>query len=228
MVRAATQFARAFAPIERRGKIVWMPIQNRVDPFGNLIRTAARGTTMGNRGGALHNTGREIVRVYKSRRWIACVLEFRGRRREVMSPNRYTELFFLDEATAFAAGHRPCFECRRQDYNRFKTTWLKGNPEYGFNEKTSFQEIDQLLHKERIDRKGNKITHGANIKDLPDGAFILIGDEPYLLANSRIYHWTPAGYESAQPLPESTTVTVLTPKSTLNAFRAGYRPQLAV
>src|SRR5713226_3933035 len=102
-----------------------MPLQNRVDPAGNLIRTAARGTIMGNRGGALHNSEREIVRAYKSRRWITCVLEFRGRHREVMSPNRYTEFFFLDEAVAFAAGHRPCAECRRERYNGFRGAWAR-------------------------------------------------------------------------------------------------------
>ena len=99
-----------------------MPLENRVDPYGNIFRSPARGTFMGNRGGALHNHQREIVRPYKDRRWIACVLEFRGRKRSVMTPNRYTELFFLDEAVAFSAGHRPCFECRRE---RFRTNELR-------------------------------------------------------------------------------------------------------
>src|SRR3984957_13022619 len=102
-----------------------MPLQNRVDPFGNLFRTHARGTMMGNRGGALHNSQREIIRCYKSRRWIACVLEFRGRHRTVMSERRYTELFFLDEAVALAAGHRPCAECRRERFNAFKDAWRR-------------------------------------------------------------------------------------------------------
>src|SRR3984885_2974236 len=102
-----------------------MPLQNRVDPFGNLIRTLARGTLMGNRGGALHNIEREIVCSYKSRRWITCVLEFRGRHRTVMSEGRYTELFFLDEAVALAAGHRPCAECRRKRFNAFKAAWQR-------------------------------------------------------------------------------------------------------
>src|SRR5579863_3602268 len=100
-----------------------MPLQNRVDPFGNIFRTTARGTMLGNRGGALHNSHREIVRGYKSRRWITCVLEFKGRHRIVMSERRYTELFFLDEAVAFAAGHRPCAECRRERYNAFRNAW---------------------------------------------------------------------------------------------------------
>src|SRR5580700_6521211 len=115
-----------------------MPLQNRVDPFGALFRTDARGTMMGNRGGALHNSEREIIRSYKSRRWIACVLEFRGRRRTVMSERRYTELFFLDEAVALAAGHRPCAECRRERFNAFKTAWGSGD--------LLADEIDTELH----------------------------------------------------------------------------------
>src|ERR1700686_4131497 len=100
-----------------------MPLQNRVEPGGAIVRSAARGTFMGNRGGALHNQKREIVRPYASRRWITCLLEFRGRRRSVMSPGRYTELFFLDEAVALAAGHRPCAECRRERFNAFRNAW---------------------------------------------------------------------------------------------------------
>src|SRR5271155_1761722 len=120
-----------------------MPLQNRVDPFGNLIRTPARGTMMGNRGGALHNGDREIVRSYKSRRWIACVLEFRGRRRIVMSERRYTELFFLDEAVAFAAGHRPCAECRRESFNAFKHAWRRAG---GLTDLPFADEMDSELH----------------------------------------------------------------------------------
>src|SRR3978361_1384995 len=115
-------------------------LQNRVDPFGNIINTSARGALMGNRG-LLHNDKQTLVRTFKLKAWITCKLEFKERKRTVMAPNQYTELFFLDEATSFAAGHRPCFECRREDYNRFKTNWLKGNPEYSFNGKTSIKEI---------------------------------------------------------------------------------------
>jgi len=222
VVRAATQFARAFAPIERRGKIVWMPIQNRVDPFGNLIRTAARGTTMGNRGGALHNTGREIVRVYKSRRWIACVLEFRGRRREVMSPNRYTELFFLDEAVAFAAGHRPCAECRRERYNAFKRTWQLA---HRLDDLPFADEMDLGLHSERID-KGKKVTYGAAVGSLPNGCFVQINGCAYLVLGSSLLLWTPEGYTRRDPRPKDLRVTVLTPKSIVGCFRQGYRPQI--
>src|SRR6266853_1638897 len=125
-----------------------MSLQNRVDPFGNIFRTSARGTMMGNRGGALRNADQEIVRGYKSRRWITCVLEFRGRRRVVMSPNSYTELFFLDEAVAFAAGHRPCAECRRERYNAFREAWRsqtnQSRPPFA-------DEMDLELHPARLD-----------------------------------------------------------------------------
>jgi hypothetical protein len=206
---------------------LYLMLQNRVDPQGNMISTSARGAWMGNRG-QLHDSGKHILRPFKLKAWLICLLEFKGRRRQVMAPNRYTELFFMDEATAFSAGHRPCFECRRADYNRFKSLWLKGNPEYGFNEKTSFKEIDEVLHKERIDPKRNKITYTAPIKDLPDGTFIQIEGQPYLLANKMIYHWTPAGYEKGIPQTTDAKVEVLTPKSTVNTFRAGYRPQMGV
>src|SRR5882672_787550 len=147
-----------------------MPLQNRVDPFGNIFRTSARGTMMGNRGGALHNADREIVRPYKSRRWIACVLEFRGRRRVVMSPNRYTELFFLDEAVAFAAGHRPCAECRRERYNAFKDAWQLA---HRLDETPFADEMDVELHPARIDMR-KKVTYEAALRSLPDGCFVQV------------------------------------------------------
>lgn len=200
-------------------------LQNRVDPFGHLITTSARGAWMGNRG-QLHNAHKEVLRQWKLKAWLICLLQFNGRHRQVMAPNRYTELFFMDEATAFAAGHRPCFECRRQDFHRFKTAWLKGNPEYGFDEHTSFQKIDEILHRQRITRTGEQITYEAEPADLPDGTFILIDEKPALVAKGKAHYWTPAGYEKATPLP-NTAVTVLTPKSTVNAFTAGYLPQMA-
>jgi hypothetical protein len=202
-------------------------LQNRVDPYGNLIATPARGAWMGNRG-LLHNENQQIVRPFRLKAWITCVLEFRGRKRTVMSPNLYTELFFLDEATAFAAGHRPCFECRRADYNRFKSYWLKGNPEYGFNEKTSIQLIDDILHNERLHSDGSKVKYEDKLSILPDGSFIELNGKPHLLANGAVYEWSPFGYSEPQALPGSEYVIVLTPKSTINGFRAGYVPQMGV
>jgi hypothetical protein len=145
-----------------------------------------------------------------------------------MAPRQYTELFFMDEATAFSAGHRPCFECRRKDYDRFKTLWIKANPEYGFDEKTSIRKIDEILHKERIDPTGAKITHTEALNDLPDGSFVIYKDHPAVVVGSSIYPWSLFGYEKGVTLPEEEKLTVLTPKSVVNAFRAGYIPQIAV
>lgn len=201
-------------------------LQNRVDPFGNIIKTGARGVWMGNRG-LLHDHSKNLVRPFRLKAWITCVLEFKGRRRQVMAPDKYTELFFMDEATAFAAGHRPCFECRREDARLFKRYWLKGNPEYGFTEKTPIREIDEILHKERIDRNGKKVTIEMAATDIPDGTFILLNERPYLFYKHKLFEWSPSGYSKGIALPDATTLTVLTPVSVVNAFAAGYVPQIA-
>jgi len=200
-----------------------MPLQNRVDPFGNLIRTEARGAMMGNRGGALHNADRKIVRSYKSRRWITCVLEFRGRHRIVMSPNRYTELFFLDEAVAFAAGHRPCAECRRERYNAFREAWRRQNkhPALRFAD-----EIDLELHPVRIDKERNKVTHQAALRLLPDGCFAQIEGSAYLVLGDALFLWTPEGYARREVRPKDSIVTVLTPEPFVGCFRHGYMPEI--
>lgn len=202
-------------------------LQNRVDPFGNIIKTAARGLFMGNRG-ILHNEDQEIIRSYKIKTWITCVLAFKNRRRTVMTPNRYTELFFMDEATSFAAGHRPCFECRKTAAHQFKSLWLQGNPGKDLNEKTLIKEIDNILHAERIDKHHLKVTYEANSASLPDGTFVSIEGAPYLLKKELLYLWSPFGYATGIPLPESDKLPVLTPASIVNAFRAGYIPQMAI
>ena len=145
-----------------------------------------------------------------------------------MSPGLYTELFFLDEATAFAAGHRPCCECRRQDHLRFKMYWLKGNTEYGFTDKTPIKDIDAVLHNERINHAGNKVTYLDNIDNLPAGTFIFLNEQPYLIAGGYLHHWTAFGYDSKITLPTNHVVTVLTARSIVNTFSAGYIPQMAV
>ena len=214
-------------------------LQNRVDPFGNLIRTKARGHWLGNRG-LLHNEHREIVRPFRLKAWITCLLSFKGRKRVVMSPGLWTELFFFDEATAFAAGHRPCFECRRQDAVRFKQAWLRGNPSYGFNDKTPIAAIDEVLHAERVLPSGIKVTFTEELSALPDGSFIELNSDAYLLFGGLVHRWSPGGYgagvaasgvtasaASGAAAPGSTgLVTVLTPRSTVNAFRAGYVPEV--
>src|ERR1700722_18657467 len=164
-----------------------MPLQNRVDPFGSLFRTPARGTMIGNRGGVLHNSDREIVRTYKSRRWITCVLEFNGRHRVVMTERRYTELFFLDEATAFAAGHRPCAECRRERFNAFKESWRRAK---SLDRLPFADEMDLELHPARIGSR-NKVTHHAELGSLPDGCFVEIESRAYLVWGNALLLWAP-------------------------------------
>jgi len=202
-------------------------LQNRVDPFGDIIKTEARGLWMGNRG-LLHNDKKELLRPFKLKAWITCKLEFRGRKRVVMAPNRYTELFFMDEAISFAAGHRPCFECRREDYNKFKTLWLKGNPGYQFTEKTSIQKIDDIIHEERINQSKQKVTHEEAPAQLPDGTFISYQNNAFLIKDKLMYRWSPFGYGQGIALPQADQVIVLTPASLVNTFRAGYIPQMAL
>jgi hypothetical protein len=200
-----------------------MPLQNRVDPFGTIFRTPARGTMMGNRGGALHNEKREIVRQFKDRRWIACVLEFRGRKRMVMSPNRYTELFFLDEAVAFAAGHRPCAECRHERFQAFQHAWQRGT---GALEPPRAPQMDAELHPSRIDRRGNKVTSEAELHSLPNGCFVAIAGSAYLVWDNALLLWAPEGYTRKDLRPDRSEVELLTPKPIVACFQAGYLPQI--
>ncbi|SEJ35697.1 hypothetical protein SAMN05216327_1093 [Dyadobacter sp. SG02] len=200
-------------------------LQNRVDPYGQLIFTAARGHWTGNRG-VIHNDRKEIIRAFRVRPWITCLLQFKGRHRVVMTPNRWTELFFLDEATGFSAGHRPCAECRRDDFNRFKRCWTEGNPEHGFDLKTPIAQIDQVLHQERINGK-TKVTFQAAIDKLPDGVFISHGSQPYLKMADKLHLWTPFGYETTSLFLDS-YVEVLTPPSLVSTIAAGYDPQIAL
>jgi len=202
-------------------------LQNRVDPFGHLIKTTARGSMMGNRG-VIHNANREIVRPFKLKAWITCRLQFKGKHRVVMTPDRWTELFFLDEATAFAAGHRPCAECRRGDFTRFKLSWIKGNPEHNFTAKTSITAIDEILHRERLDANKSKNTFDENADTIPDGVFVTINNKAWLVANRLLFLWSPFGYTESIAMPASGTVTVLTPKSVVNTFRAGYLPGFSI
>lgn len=202
------------------------PLQNRVDPFGQLIRTSARGAWMGNRG-MIHNEHQQIIRPFRLKAWITCLLEFKGRQREVMTPNLYTELFFLDEATAFSAGHRPCAECRRDDFNRFKAAWVLGNPLYMYDIKTPIGEVDEILHRERMNPNGSKSTYREVLSDLPERSFIEYNGRPYIIGQSnRFIGWTPFGYTDSIYILPSTAVSVLTPKSIVNAFRCGYLPRI--
>ena len=193
-----------------------MPLQNRVDPFGELRTTSARGTLFGNRGGKFHRDDRTLgQRRYATRQWICCVLSFKGRQRDVWG-RYYTELFFLDEPTALAAGHRPCFECRRKEAKDFAAHFpLKG--------KVSAPRMDDVLHAERLDGKAKRL-HARKASSLPDGAFVTIDDEPYAVKGKKLLRWTPQGYKGARSLPRG-KVDVLTPPAILEVLKRGFRPR---
>ena len=184
-----------------------MPLQNRVTPLGDLIADPARGTVYGNRG-CLHDAGGRIRRRFATRRWISCRLEFKGwRRTALLQPGRFTELFFLDEATAFAAGHRPCALCRREDYRRFLE--LVGEP--------GADALDARLHEERLGP-----YREAALAELPDGSFVLRGGHPWLVAGAGLLQWSPGGYTDRVRRPRDERATVVTPPSLVEVLRAGW------
>lgn len=194
-----------------------MPLQNRVTPFGEIVALAGRGLMMGNRG-ILHDDEQRIVRPWQLRRWIACVLEFRGRYRKVMQPHRYTELFFLDEATAFAAGHRPCAECRREDYRRFCDLWAAC-----YGEPVSADLIDRQLHRDRLEDRRTKRVYREDLACLPDGAYAAVDDRAWLVLGKTLYLWSAGGYTERREREAHREVDVLTPRSTVAVLAAGYR-----
>jgi hypothetical protein len=199
-----------------------MPFQNRVDPLGRLVATPERGTLMGNRG-VLHDESRRIVAAWRTKRWITCVLEFRGRKREVFTPRRYSELFFLDEATSLAAGHRPCSECRRARYEEFRAAWAAANGTAG---RALADDMDAVIHAERVERGGGKKTHDAPRSALPEGAFVEHDGRAYLIRGGRLLPWSFAGYGPARDVESATMVRVLTPASIARTIRAGFVPQV--
>jgi hypothetical protein len=202
--------------------------QNRVTPFGDIIATPERGTLMGNRG-VLHDAEGRIRRVWQVRRWIVCVLEFKGRKRQVMTPGHYTELFFLDEATALAAGHRPCAECRRERFNAFRTAWRSAHPGTSASPLPTADEMDRRLHAERVGPDRSKRLFGANRDEMPNGVFVrhaAWGDGAYLIWNDGLFTWTAGGYTRRLDRPKKAKVSVLTPEATVAAIRAGYAPAI--
>ncbi len=194
-----------------------MPLRNRVTPFGDIVALAGRGTMMGNRG-VLHDDHKHLVKAWAVRRWIACVLERNGIRRTVMAPRRYTELFFLDEATALSAGHRPCAECRRDDYRRFQAFWVRSRPE-----PPRADSMDLRLHADRLDGKAKR-RYAADVASLPDGVYIALDGEPWLLWNQRLHAWSETGYTRRRDRPPHGEVEVLTPRALVDVIAAGYRP----
>ena len=204
-----------------------MPKQNRVTPSGNIIATPERGTLLGNRG-CLHDEHQQLVRLYKSKAWIFCKLEFKGIRRTIMSPNHYTELFFLDEATALSAGHRPCAHCMRDRYNEFRSYWVKANPNPVDSSCFNANQIDATLHTERISSDKTKSTYTAQINELPVGSFILLEPDasPYLVLEETLLAWTPGGYTHQIGKTQNQPVTVLTPRSIVQMLKAGFHANL--
>jgi hypothetical protein len=186
-----------------------VPHRNRVSPLGELVADPARGLVYGNRG-RLHDARGEIVRAWQTRRWIACRLEFRGRKRPLLRPGRYTELFFLDEATAFAAGHRPCAECRRADYARVLELTGAGGAD----------ELDARLHAERLDGRERRL-HRLPFGELPDGAFVLDRGQPWLVLGDELLAWSPGGYGERRPRPGG-TASALTPPTLLAVLASGW------
>ncbi len=201
------------------GAFAAVPLRNRVTPFSRIEAVAARGLFMGQRG-CLHDERRTLLgETWKHKAWIVCVLEFRGRRRTVMAPLRYTELFFLDEAVAFAAGHRPCAYCRRPAFDAFVRSWADAS-----GEPARAPALDAALHRERVPIiRGTRAR--ARPETLPDGAFVADADgRAYLKRNGRLFAWSHEGYTAACDCAGMGEFDVLTPASTLAVLRAGYEP----
>ncbi len=195
-----------------------MTLRNRATPLGDLVADPARGLVYGNRG-CLHDAGGAIRRRYSGKRWIACRLEFRDWKREaLLQPGRFTELFFLDEATAFAAGHRPCALCRHDDYRNFVTLWHELHAD-----DVGADAIDTRLHAERVE-PGSRTQrlHAAPSAALPDGAFVLHENAAHVVHRDRLRRWTPAGYEAPVRRPRG-PATVITPPSLLALLASGWQ-----
>ena len=192
-----------------------MPLQNRVTPAGDLVIDRARGLLMGNRGGRLHDARRKLgARRWASKQWICCALDFKNRQRKVWGDS-YTELFFLDEVTALAAGHRPCFECRRKDALAFASLF----PGSG-----KASDMDAVLHNERLDGRSKRM-HRRKLGDLSDGAMIALDGDAFAVRGAHLLRWTPRGYAEKQSRPRAIGVDVLTPPSILDVLGKGYAPR---
>jgi hypothetical protein len=197
-----------------------MPLQSRVDPFGELFADRSRGLFMGNRGGRIHTDDRRLAkRRWASRQWICCLLDFRGRQRDVWG-RYYTELFFLDEVTALSAGHRPCFECRREEAEDFAERWRKA---FRMRERPRAPDMDRALQSERLQGRAKR-THRLKVDDLPDGAMIALEEGPYAVRGGELLRWLPRGYDARKRRPRGITADVLTPPAIVAVLKAGYAP----
>jgi hypothetical protein len=208
-----------------------MPRQNRVTPHGELVAVPDRGMLWGNRGVLVDGQGR-LARYSRGQAWVICVLSFKGRRRQQWQPRRLTELYFLDEATGLAAGHRPCGECRYRDYQAFKRAWaaaVAGGdvPASGLGapgDLPGVREIDARLHADRLTRPGVRRTYRAALAGLPSAAMVDIGGAPWLVHDGELLAWTPGGYQKRSVEVPTEPVTVITPRTTVAVLAAGYRP----
>lgn len=201
-----------------------MPLQNRVTPGGEIVAAPERGAFMGNRGVLHDDTKRLGRRRWALKAWLICRLEFRGRRRVVMTPRRYTELFFFDEATAIAAGHRPCYECRRDAFHAWQNAWRAAAE---LDKPPPAPVMDKQLHRERVDPKSRAQRRwNAQIGALPDGAFIEFDGAAHLILDGAPRRWSWRGYGPAFRVAPGEIVTVLTPPASVLVLKAGYRPWL--
>jgi len=199
-----------------------MALQNRVTAFGDIIAHSARGQMMGNRGGRLHDSNQTLgTRRWASAAWIICVLEFKQRHRQIMAANSYTELFFLDEVTALAAGHRPCFECRRTAANDFAGKW---GQIHGRGVRARAGEMDRILHRQRMQLLKTRKYPRRDISSLPDGAMIVWQGKPAALKSGKILPWTIEGYGRPVAWQTAIDVEVLTPLATVEVLMTGYQP----
>jgi len=200
-----------------------MPLQNRVLPSGEIIAIPARGTLTGNRG-IIHREDKTLgTSRWSHHAWICCTLDWQGRKRPLMTGRNWTELFFLDEAVAFAAGHRPCGYCRRAAYRRFVDAWTCAT-----GTRPSAKDMDKALHPARVTRDRQQIRHNARLVTLPDGAFFEHNAQPHLVWQGAYYPYAPEGYGPPIVAYSETTVSVFTPKPTVAVLKSGYQPQISL
>lgn len=199
-------------------------LQNRVDPWGQLHAVPSKGTLMGNRG-ILHDEENKIVRPWAHKAWVTCLLQYNGiKRPKPFSPGNYSELFFIDEATAFAAGHRPCAYCQRARHLEFKDAWVRANVADELRASTLMPAIDRELHAERCVPGGRKVTFDAPLVELPLGAIFEHEEAAYLVASAGHLTWSFDGYGAPKVIDSAAVVKVLTPRSIVRAFAAGFAP----
>ena len=212
-------------PMRSTQHVTAMPLQNRVTPTGEIVAVPARGTLMGNRG-IIHDpdTKQLLTRRWQHQAWVCCELSFKNHRHPIMGRSAYTELFFLDEPTALAGGHRPCAYCRRNDFNAFKAAWLAGqhrDPVHFISARI----LDRKLHEERVTRTRAQVRFHAPWAGLPDGSLVMVDGHAHLINGSQLFPWHAEGYASPEPRPRSGDVCVLTPRSIVAALVEGFEPR---